>query len=77
MHISRLFALTSAKDVVAEKLGLLSATSIQLRLLPPASDDSERLLDDGEGIRPGWMIRAHRMVRVHVSVATLLRLELV
>jgi len=58
------------RDVVAEKLGLLSATSIQLRLLPPASDDSERLLDDGEGIRPGWMIRAHRMVRVHVSVVT-------
>ena len=72
-----LFALASAKDVVAEKLGLLSATSIQLRLLPLASDDSERLLDDGESIRPGWMIRAHQMVRVHVAVATLLRLELV
>lgn len=58
------------RDVVAEKLGLLSATSIQLRLLPLASDDSERLLDDGESIRPGWMIRAHQMVRVHVAVVT-------
>ncbi|CAE7204933.1 unnamed protein product [Symbiodinium natans] len=54
------------RDMTVKKMGS-PAASVQLEL---AAGGSERPLDDGENIRPGWVIRACQMILVHISVVT-------